>query len=132
MTTRTGRFQRSDRVRRSIDYRRISRTAARHGSREFVVLVAPLGHFGDGQPASTRRLGLTVSRKVGNAVARNHVKRRVREWFRAERSALPENVDLVVIAKPGAAELDSAELRASLHHALASAPRSRRRRSRNG
>jgi ribonuclease P protein component len=132
MTTRTGRFLRSDRVRRSIDYRRISRTAARHGSREFVVLVAPLGRFGkDDQPFSSRRLGLTVSRKVGNAVARNHVKRRVREWFRAERDALPENVDVVVIAKPGAAELDSAGVRASLRSALAAPPRSRRRRGRH-
>lgn len=121
---RTGRFERSERVRRSIDYRRISRTAARHGSREFVVLVAPSGPPDPKvvtQPK--RRLGLTVSRKVGNAVARNHVKRRVREWFRAERDALPEHVDVVVIAKPGAAELDSAGVRASLERALASKPR---------
>ncbi len=138
MTTRTGRFRRSDRVRQGIDYRRISRTAARHGSREFVVLVAPPGPDRDldetdrdDQPQPSRRLGLTVSRKVGNAVARNHVKRRVREWFRAERDALPENVDVVVIAKPGAAELDSEGVRASLRRALASKPRSRRGRGRH-
>ncbi len=124
MTARTDRFRRSDRVRRSIDYRRISRTAVRHGSREFVVLVAPMGPTHDrDQPKPVRRLGLTVSRKVGNAVARNHVKRRVREWFRAEREALPEDVDIVVIAKPGAAELDTAGVRASLERALASKPR---------
>jgi len=77
----------------------------------------------------SRRLGLTVSRKVGNAVARNHVKRRVREWFRAERDQLPEHVDLVVIAKPGAAELDSAGVSESLRRALAKTPRPVRRRS---
>jgi ribonuclease P protein component len=132
MQARTGRFRRSDRVRRGIDYRRISRTAARHGSREFVVLIAPLGRFDDDLPDSTRRLGLTVSRKVGNAVARNHVKRRIREWFRAERHALPENVDVVVIAKPGAAELDAAGVRASLRRALDSPARLRRRRGRRG
>lgn len=133
MTTRTGRFERSDRVRRSIDYRRISRTAARHGSREFVVLVAPLGPVpSDRSPVPMRRLGLTVSRKVGNAVARNHVKRRVREWFRAERAALPDGVDLVVIAKPGAADLDSAGVRDSLRRALDAPPRTGRRRGRRG
>ena len=131
--TSTGRFRRSERVRRSIDYRRVSRTAARHGSREFVVLVAParLPEHEQHEPESSqrpiRRLGLTVSRKVGNAVARNHVKRRVREWFRAERDVLPGDVDLVVIAKPGAASLDSAGIRDSLRRALASPARTQRR-----
>ena len=131
--TPTGPFRRSERVRRSIDYRRISRTAARHGSREFVVLVAPAWFPENEQSRAgasdrpVRRLGLTVSRKVGNAVARNHVKRRVREWFRAERDVLPVDVDFVVIAKPGAASLDSAGIRDSLRRALASPARTKRR-----
>jgi len=83
------------------------------------------------QPQPARRLGLTVSRKVGNAVARNHVKRRVREWFRVEREALPKDVDLVVIAKPGAAELDAAGVRASLRRALTSKPQRARARGRH-
>jgi len=133
MKARTGRFERSDRVRQSVDYRRISRTAVRHGSREFVVLVAPTGPPDSrGTRPAKRRLGLTVSRKVGNAVARNHVKRRVREWFRAERDALPEDIDMVVIAKPGAAELDGAGVAASLRRAIASSPRASRAGRRKG
>lgn len=125
----SGRLRREDRVRKSIDYRRISRAAVRYGSPEFVVLVAPARPIRDAAAACVdappvRRLGLTVSRKVGNAVARNHVKRCVREWFRATRAALPVNVDVVVIAKPGAAELGSGEIRESLDRALASSPRS--------
>jgi len=128
----SGRFRREDRVRRSIDYRRISRTAARYASPEFVVLVAPARPDREGgitrvDAAPVRRLGLTVSRKVGNAVARNHVKRRVREWFREARETLPANVDVVVIAKPGAADLDSAGIRDSLQRALSSSPRTHRR-----
>lgn len=130
MKAPTGRFQRSERVRQSIDYRRVSRTAVRHGSREFVILVAP-ARLPDSRNAAkpSRRLGLTVSRKVGNAVARNHVKRRVREWFRVERDQLPEHVDLVVIARPGAAQLDSAGVAASLRRALAKPARPDRPRS---
>ena len=134
----TGSFRRTARVRRSVDYRRVSRTAVRHGSPEFVVLVAPAWLFGDASGAADaarppiRRLGLTVSRKVGNAVARNHVKRRVREWFRAERDTLPEDVDVVVIARPGAAALDSAGIRDSLRRALASPARKQRRQRRPG
>lgn len=55
------------------------------------------------------RLGLTVSRKVGNAVVRNRVKRQVREWFRASRDQLEGAWDVVVIARRRASELESAE-----------------------
>ena len=52
------------------------------------------------------RIGLVVSRKVGKAHDRNRVKRRVREFFRTRRMALSATVDVVVVAKPGAASLD--------------------------
>ncbi len=50
------------------------------------------------------RIGITVSSKVANAVARNRVKRWVREAFRAIRSDLPP-VHLVVVARRGATEM---------------------------
>ena len=46
------------------------------------------------------RLGLTVSRRVGNAVARNRWKRLLREAFRLSRQRLPA-LDLVVSPRPG-------------------------------
>jgi len=50
------------------------------------------------------RLGVTVSRKVGNAVARGHVRRRVREVFRQHKDWFPAGWDVVVIAKRRAAQ----------------------------
>jgi ribonuclease P protein component len=55
------------------------------------------------------RLGITVSRKVGRAVVRNRVKRRVREWFRGSRAKLREGIDLVVIGRSSAIYLSGRE-----------------------
>ena len=48
------------------------------------------------------RLGLSVSRKIGNAVVRNRWKRRIREAFRKQRLDLPKGLDLVMRPKKGA------------------------------
>jgi ribonuclease P protein component len=45
------------------------------------------------------RLGITASRRVGNAVERNRAKRLVREAFRALRDTWPERADVVVIVR---------------------------------
>lgn len=48
------------------------------------------------------RLGLTVSRKVGNAVERNRIKRLIREYFRLNRHLLGRPLDVNVIARQAA------------------------------
>jgi ribonuclease P protein component len=49
-------------------------------------------------------LGLTVSKKVGGAVARNRVKRLVREAFRREKLLFPTGLDVVFVAKKRAVD----------------------------
>jgi len=68
----------------------------------------------------TSRLGLTVSRRVGGAVVRNRVKRRIREWFRSRCELLSSGLDLVVIARPSARRLDGHALHRELTKLLIS------------
>lgn len=64
------------------------------------------------------RLGLSVSRKVGGAVARNHVKRLLREVFGAVEAELEGGHDVVVVARPEAQELAEREGLSGIEGAL--------------
>lgn len=63
------------------------------------------------------RFGLAVSRKVGNAVTRNRVKRWLREAIRTERDGLTA-MDVVLIAKPSTAATDANGIRAEVAEAV--------------
>ena len=60
------------------------------------------------------RLGLTVSTKVGNAVVRNRVRRRLREAYRVHEDAYASGWDIVIVARVRAAFVRYRELEHSL------------------
>jgi ribonuclease P protein component len=111
------RLRRGDRLRDRRDFQRVSRDAERANARSFVVLVAPSRRGVD----ADSRLGITASRRVGGAVVRNRVKRRVREWFRRHRGELSRGLDLVVIARPAASRLEQSAVAGELQHAVSRA-----------
>ncbi len=74
------------------------------------VAVEPLLALALRNEVGTTRMGFTVSTKVGNAVVRNRVRRRLRELYRQRRSALPSGVDVVLVARRGAPAADFARL----------------------
>jgi ribonuclease P protein component len=68
-----------------------------------------------GQPS---RVGLSVGRKVGGAVERNHVKRLLREACAVHAEAIPQGQDVVLVARAAAKELASTRGLAGIGGAL--------------
>lgn len=100
------------RLKQRREFLRVQRGGRKHHLRHFMVFVArripaPGSAQTMAEPLPTR-LGITVTRKIGDAVTRNRIKRLVREVFRLHRERLPSGLDLVFVAKQQAAEVDFA------------------------
>ena len=91
------RFRARQRLRANKDFAILRRTGKRYSFPGFLAQATASESENEG---AGRRLGLRVSRKVGNAVVRNRVKRIVRELFRMHQNELPATCDLVVVAHP--------------------------------
>lgn len=109
------RFTPQHRIRSKRDFDRVYQ-GGRKCVRPFLVLHVLAG----GQPPEAPpvdqppRLGLSVSRRVGGAVVRNRVKRRIREIFRLAAEHLPAGCLFVVTARPESATATYRQLEADL------------------
>jgi ribonuclease P protein component len=91
---------RRHRLSRSRDFDAVYRKGRSVSTRFLVLYAFPRDEEGEGEP----RLGLAVSRKLGGAVERNRLKRRLRASFDVLRERLPAGHDYVLIARPGLRE----------------------------
>ena len=95
------------RLRKSWEYRLVKKMGCKFNTSHFVLLVFD-NHI------HNSRLGITVSRRVGNAVERNRLKRIIREYFRVRKNLYPGLKDYSVIVRRGAAQLSFAEINVEL------------------
>lgn len=87
------RFRRQERIRLRSEFDRIYAARRFASNDQLTIYVLENG-------LDYSRLGLSVSRKVGGAVVRNLVRRRIKEAFRKNKADLPIGLDILCVAKP--------------------------------
>ena len=102
--TRPHAIAKSMRLRRRPEFLAVQSSGRKIHGAGFVALVQRRASV---EALALGRIGLTVTKRIGNAVTRNRIKRRARDWLRRHGWA-PAGVDVVLIAKEAAATMSSA------------------------
>ncbi|WP_071393110.1 ribonuclease P protein component [Bacillus tuaregi] len=100
------------RVKKNTDFQEVFKKGKSVANRQFVVYTLKKHeqkHF---------RIGLSVSKKVGNAVTRNRIKRYIRQAFHEFDGFIHNDIDYIIIARRPTAEMDFSEIQKSLTHVL--------------
>jgi ribonuclease P protein component len=96
-------FPKSNRILRRSEFRHVYEKGRKFRASFFNAFVM---ENGSGEP----RLGITTTRKMGNAVTRNRARRLLREVFRKNKRFVPNGIDIVVNAKESIIEVAYREI----------------------
>ena len=96
-------------IKKNSDFQTIYRTAKSYANRQLVMYVKKTG----GQQS---RIGISVSKKVGNSVVRHHLARLIRESYRLHEEEFQCGMDVVVIARVNAKNCTYFEIEGALLH----------------
>jgi len=97
-------LKKKERITKKSEFLKIGQNGVRYKTQNFLIIIFSRKN------SELRRLGISVSKKVGGAVKRNRVKRLLREFFRLNKGQLPAACDFLFVAKPGAAQLNFSAL----------------------
>src|SRR5690348_8573805 len=100
------------RVKKNKDFQEAFKKGRSFANRQFVVYVLPK----EGQ--TSFRIGLSVSKKLGNAVMRNQIKRYIRQAVFELKDSMQQDLDYVIIARKPLVEMGFFEVKKSLTHVL--------------
>lgn len=99
----------SESLKKNADFRNVYRQGTSCANRYFVMYTLENG-------TESNRIGISVSKKVGNSVVRHRVKRLVREAYRLREEMFGSGLDIVVIARVTAREISYWETESALLH----------------
>lgn len=99
----------SESLKKNEDFRKVYRKGKSFGNRQLVLYVL-------GNGTGNNRLGISVSRKVGNSVVRHRLTRLIRESYRLHEEQFRRGLDLVVIARAAAKDATYHEIESALLH----------------
>jgi ribonuclease P protein component len=102
-------FTKADRILKRSEFIALSKLGRKVQNTDFIAYFLPGQH-------DQSRLGITITKKVGQAVERNRIKRLVREFFRLNRHSLSGRWDINVIAKRQSAAISSEKAFRSLQN----------------
>ncbi len=108
-------FSRKEKIKKKTDFLTAYKKGQRIETRHFRITVF-------NNTRHLRRLGISIGKKAGNAVKRNYVKRQLREFFRLNKRLFPCNSDIIITAKPGAADINYNEIKSELYRILPKTP----------
>ncbi|WP_230127530.1 ribonuclease P protein component [Bacillus sp. CECT 9360] len=100
------------RIKKNDEFQNVFQKGESFANRQFVVYVLEKPN------QEYFRIGLSVSKKIGNAVVRNQIKRYIRQSFLELMDEVKSGQDYVVIARKPAAEMDFFQVKNSLIHVL--------------
>lgn len=105
-------MRRKLRLRNREDFSRVYRAGRSFANGQFVV-------YWSKQPTvEPFRCGISASKKIGNAVVRNHMRRRVKEIVRHFEPIIVANIDFVIIVRKPAVSMSYKQLEGSIRHVL--------------
>lgn len=102
-------MQFTESLKKNGDFLKVYKNGRSYGNRYLVMYVLENG-------TGRNRLGISVSKKVGNSVVRHRVKRLVKESYRLHESLFNSGLDLVVVARRSAAAVGYREVLGALLH----------------
>jgi len=100
------------RIKKNKEFQEVFKNGRSFANRQFVVYVLHR------EEQTYFRIGLSVSKKIGNAVTRNRIKRYIRQAVLELGDRMTSGVDYVIIARKPLSEMGFFEVKKSLEHVL--------------
>lgn len=107
-----GKMNKDRRIKKNKEFQEVFKKGESFANRQFVVYVLKK------QEQEHFRIGLSVSKKIGNAVTRNRVKRYIRQVFLELQERIEVGNDYIIVARKPTSEMDFHETKSSLTHVL--------------